>query len=545
MAEFINKIAEIDSQREKAQIEKSLLLEKALNSGNVDEIYKARKYYEEISSKKNNGSFGSQKSLLIDPLESSSGRGYYDKRSSAGFPLLRQMSSAPVIRAVLNTRKEQISEYTKPQPDKYSKGFILRPTKLSTGNDDKLGMSDLDKKNIEELTRFILNCGNEERAWGSDDFEVFIRKIVEDSLVLDQAVFEVVGSRGDIMKPNHYFAVDSSMFRFADSFGNEGNLDNAVKIAGHYPSYVQVYQNNIVSEFYPWQLCFGVRNVSTDIRRNNYGRSELEDLMGTVTSMLNGDAYNANFFKSGSSPKGALLIKGGGLNETRLQEFKKEWNAETAGVNNSHKTPIIDAEKMEWLDLQLTNRDMEFSKFQEYLIKIACAVYKISPEEIGFPLEGSGKYTLGRTNKKEEKDYSTKKGLIPLLRTIQSWLNKYIVGPKSKGAYELIFVGLDPENADEESNRLNKAITTYMTVNEVRVQKGLPPLKGGIGDIILNPIYSQQYLSEGGVSEEEEQKVKREVVRDSGLPDSKNNNDVNPMVKAVEDFWIDEMIVKP
>ena len=159
--------------------------------------------------------------------------------------------------------------------------------------------------------------------WEHDDFDTFIRKIVDDSLIYDQMTFECVRNRrGQI---ESFMATDASTFRIADSFFDK-DYDNAFfarngasvwqdrndfgkKIHGYYPSFVQVYQNTKVNEFYPWELCFGVRNPSTSIYANGYGVSELEELINVVTSMLWGDEYNRRFFSQGSAPSPKGLLK--------------------------------------------------------------------------------------------------------------------------------------------------------------------------------------------------------------------------------------------
>ena len=98
----------------------------------------------------------------------------------------------------------------------------------------------------------------------------------------------------------HFFDKDYDNAFFARNGASvwQDRNDFGKKIHGYYPSFVQVYQNTKVNEFYPWELCFGVRNPSTSIYANGYGVSELEELINVVTSMLWGDEYNRRFFQS-------------------------------------------------------------------------------------------------------------------------------------------------------------------------------------------------------------------------------------------------------
>ncbi len=271
--------------------------------------------------------------------------------------------------------------------------------------------------------------------------------------------------------------MDAKTIRVAQSFydrPNEGNQKYAIN--GCLPSYVQVFQHNIWQEFYPWELAVGIRNPRTDIYSSEYGMSELEDLVQTITAMLNLDAYNANFFTQGTTPKGMMLVNGYVPNQDAMTEFEEKYKAKATGVENAHKILALDAEKYNWIDLHKNNRDMEFSAYQEYLIRTICAHFKISPDEIGFKERsgGLGNYRSKAANR-EELDYSKEKGLVPLLRSFQRSLNKYLIGPMSKEKLELVFVGTDVETEQQEDERLIKlAEADIIEINEARGIKGLP-----------------------------------------------------------------------
>lgn len=537
---IINQLSDLDERERKLAIERQLTLNKAIVSQDVDTIFKAQQYVNQFAVRNQPRQDG-MKSIVVDPFENAASMGYYSKHSHLSYGVLRAMSKAPIIRAIINTRKDQVAEFTKPQPDKYSKGFVIRKKGQEEGED----ISAKDKKVVEKLTSFILNCGDEENKWDLDDFEAFIRKIVEDSLVLDQATFEVIPTRS--FEPTQFVATDAATFRIADSIDNENNVRGARKVMGYYPSFVQVYQNQIVAEFYPWELCFGIRNPSTNIHLNGYGRSELEDLVTTITSMLNADAYNGKFFRHGSAPKGALLVKKGNIAPDKIAQLRRDWNAMMSGVENMHKTPILDAESVEWLDMQKNNRDMEFSKFQEYLIKVACAIYKISPEEIGFTLEGSKGGLGGNDSGKDEKNYSMDKGLKPLLTAIQGWINKYIIGPKTQWQYEFKFVGVEVESASQEQERIQKEVTLFITPDEVRKSRGLDPLPGGVGELPVNPIFSQmkQMQQQGQMEDQQKQDEEYDQERVNTNPFLDENEDgSDPFNKALNDWWDKEMLIK-
>lgn len=483
MSSYAKQLDAISLAEAKLKAKKFRTLEKALRSESPDDMVRASQVLQQIQPKVDQNT----KSFFIDPLEFNANLGYKDKSFSLTYVTLKRMSKTPIINSIIKTRKNQVADFAEPQENKYSTGFVIRK-KPKGGVEQK--MDNKDKKIAFAITDFILKGGNTSQ-WGYDDFDTFIRKIVEDSLVYDQMTFECVRNRRGQLES--FIATDAATFRIADSFFDK-DYDNVFfqrhganvwkdrsdfgpKVHGYYPAYVQVYQNMKVNEFYPWELCFGIRNPSTSIWANGYGCSELEELINVVTSMLWSDEYNRRFFSQGSAPKGFFRVKGTN-NEAALQQFKQQWQSMITGVMQSWKTPVIEAD-VDWIDLQKNNRDMEYSSWIEYLIKIACAVYSIDPSEIGWDISRSnGNGGLFEGSQEQRLKHSKDKGLYPLLKFLQRKLNKYIV-EQINPDFELIFVGLNGLTIEEELKMDIDKVNSFMTVNEAREKYEMKPLEGG------------------------------------------------------------------
>lgn len=492
MNNYAKQLDAIQLAEAKLEAKKFRTLEKALRSDSPEDMVKANQMFNAIQPKIDQN----LKSFFIDPLEFNSNLGYKDKSFSLTYMTLKKMSKTPIINAIIKTRKNQVADFAEPQGNKYSTGFSIRK-KPKGGVDQK--MDEKDKKIAFAITDFILKGGNS-NVWEHDDFDTFIRKIVEDSLVYDQMTFECVRSRRG--KLESFIATDAATFRISESYFDK-DYDNVFfqrngsdvwaernefgkKINGYYPSYVQIYQNVKVNDFYPWELCFGVRNPSTSIWSNGYGTSELEELINVVTSMLWGDEYNRRFFSQGSAPKGLLRVKGTN-NEAALQQFKQQWQSMITGVMQSWKTPVVEAD-VEWIDLQKNNRDMEYNSWMEYLIKISCAVYSIDPTEIGWDISRSSGGGIFEGGQEERLKSSKDKGLYPLLKFIQRKINKYIV-EQINPDFEFIFLGLNGLTIDQELDMDIKKVGSFMTVNEAREKYEMKPLS--YGDIPTNSILIQ------------------------------------------------------
>jgi hypothetical protein len=502
----------IKKSRHQMAIDEGRVLERAFQSSDPDILLKANSHWEDVQQREGSGT----KSDLVDPNAWTDSVGYKSKAVSMSYGMLRKMAITPVIKAIISTRQTQVSAFSSPQKNKYETGFVVRKKKeFYTEEEPKVSNSD--KQTIKKITQFIISGGEKSNAWHGDSFDSFLKKVTADSLTIDQGCFEVVRNRKGI--PTEYLAVDGATFRIADSYDDdkysEGSSTKREKIRGYYPSYVQVIDGIIKNEYYPWELCFGIRNTTTDIYANGYGKSEVEELVSIITWMLYADSYNGKFFSQGSSPKGMIKVSKG-MNRNRLAEFRQQWISMVAGVQNAWKMPIIEAEKMDYIDLQKSNTDMQFAQWQEYLIKIACAIFKIAPEEVGFNLgNASGGGAMFEGNGEAKIKYSRDKGLKPLLKSIEFWINKWIVNAIDED-FEFKFVGLEVDTEEAEVELDIKKVGSFMGFKEARRKHNLPE-ELEEGDFTLNPQYIQMIQSREMKGEQEEngQAVEEEFEEDS------------------------------
>lgn len=511
MGSYAQQLRAVEIAKQKLEAKTFRIIEKAMKSDNPGDMIAANEAAVKIAHKP---VVDNSKAILIDPLQFNSMLGYKDKPFVLSYQTLYRMSKTPIISAIIKTRKNQIADFAEPQADRYNTGFVIRKKPVD-GIEQK--MTKRDEKIANSITDFIINCGGNS-SWVNDDFDTFIRKIVEDSLVYDQMTFECVRNRRGQLES--FVATDASTFRIADTafdedfknkfFDNRGaglflnnNIFNSRKLEnGYAPQYVQVYQNAVINEFYPWELCFGVRNPNTSIYSNGYGCSEMEELINIITSMLWGDEYNRRFFSQGSAPKGLLRVKGG-MNEQALQQFRQQWQAMISGVMQSWKTPVVDAD-VDWIDLQKNNRDMEYSSWMEYLIKQACAIYSIDPSEIGWDISRSGGNSgLFEGSQAERLQHSKDKGLYPMLKFIQRKINKYIVS-QINPEFEFVFMGLNGMTVEQELDHDLKKLNSFMTVNEIRRKYDLPEIED-VGEVVENSVFYQAYNSKKQAEMQEKQ----------------------------------------
>lgn len=426
--ELQNDLDNINRRTDLTEGEKSMFIEitKDLHSNDIvaanNAIFKARNFESYISGRLKKDDV---KSYLADPQKMNF-NGFLQPKEQISLRRARELCATPIPRAIISTRVDKICHYSKPSYDSNIDGFTV----------DIKGSFSKTKGEIKErerLIKFIENCGADDRKWDRDDFSVFLRKFATDSYSIDAACFEVVRDhRGRIVE---FLAVDGSTIRFSETAFYRANNGESKK-KGHYPKYVQIYNQQVTSEFYPWELCYWSRNISTDYEKFGYGTPEIQYVHNLAQAMVDADKHNYNAFTHGAMPKGMFVAKSITSIE-QLKEFREKWSSQLAGVNNSLRVPVIEAEQFQYIDLQKTNVDMEYSKWQEYLIKTLCAMFKMDTSEIGFSMK-DGK-SLFNTSEFEKISHSYDKGLLPWLSGCSNCINKFIISEENPD-YEFKFV---------------------------------------------------------------------------------------------------------
>jgi hypothetical protein len=433
------------------------------------------------------------KTLLHDPFQLLESMGYKERPMMITYDTLRTMSERnPIIAAVINTRVNQIAAFSSPPKTKYDIGYSVEM------RDDEAEPTIEDERRMKEIESMLENTGvtslaPEER----DDFDSFLRKLGRDSLTFDQSCFEIVDGRGG--KPVAFYAVDASTIRLATTPKYMKDVrDFTLQDIGPEPQrskdtrYVQVISGKVVNTYTEDEMSFGIRNPRTNIKQNGYGTAELEILVNTVTAHLWAEEYNRRFFSQGSAPKGIIHFEGN-VPENQLLAFRRQWHAQVMGVFNAWRTPVIAAPaKLQYTNLQMSNRQMEYSNWIDYLIKLICAVYLIDPSEINFELRGGAQSQEGplfESHSETKLKMSRDRGLRPFLKFIQSCINKDLIF-RIDPRYEMRFTGLDAKTEEQMLELRIKEITNYKTIDEVRALddlEALGPERGG--DLIMNPSY--------------------------------------------------------
>ncbi len=406
-----------------------------------------------------------------------------------------------------------------------TEGDIDDNGELSDQEIDRVARQELQKrtkKKIQAIQELILSCGNlKDRPFESTkwDFDSFLRAIVRDSLTYDQLAVEIISDNKGAV--HHWVPVDGGTIRYTtpalkkykDMDIHQAGYDllfpekelkameeqrdaielDEEKLENEDYKFAQVVRGRILRAFTPEEMALGMRNPTTDIYTNGYSISELELLMSIVASHLFTENYNKSYFTQGFSSKGILHIKAP-LNRRKLESIRVQWNHMAKGNKNSFQTPIMAGmDEIKWIPLTQNHSDMEFNHWMNYLIKIICMIYQIDPVEIGFGMkdEGGSGGSLSGDNTEEKASMSRAKGLIPLLKFLQKFLNKHIVD-RIDPDYELKFVAVSNDDKKNAIKRQSEEVKFKKSVNEIRAEDGLRPIPGA-DDLILEQTYMMWY----------------------------------------------------
>ena len=120
----------------------------------------------------------------------------------------------------------------------------------------------------------------------------------------------------------------------------------------------------------------------------------------------------------------------------------------------------------------------------------------MDPAELGFVFGNEGQTNSLATGSPQARIVSSKeRGLRPLLRSLQSWMNHSLVYPANDD-FQLVFVGMDVLGEQERIQLDIQSLKAFKTVNEIRAAHDLPPLDTDVANMVLDPTYINTAMQE-------------------------------------------------
>lgn len=295
--------------------------------------------------------------------------------------------------------------------------------------------------------------------------------LIEDLLCIDAAVLYKQKNRvGDIL---YYMPVDGTTIKLrVDESGNTPMPPE--------PAYIQFIRGTQTGEYTADQMIYEMMNPRTD---TPYGLAPLESLVLIVSSSLKGTLYNLDYLTAGNVPEGFLKMPED-WSTKQIEEFMNYFDALMSG--NSQETTKVKAITGDYIATKKRD-DMAFKDFNNWLMKITCAMFDVQPQEIGFT------ETVNRSTGKEQNDISTRRGILPLANLLKEIWDDII--QIDLGYPELQFKYLGLEDRDQLADAQTKQVllnSGVQTVDEVRKEMGLDPI-GVVTPYVLGaPVFLTQ-----------------------------------------------------
>lgn len=359
--------------------------------------------------------------------------------SNISFETLRRFSiSHEVTRACINLRKRQITGL--------EWGIVTA---------DQSDTTDY-KKQEKEVKEFFKNLGGT-----GTNYRKFMDRFIEDLMVLDAVAIEKQKNRGNGLA--NLIPIDAATIRLRVD-------DSGATPEPPEPAYIQVIRGTTTAELTTDEMIYEMMNPRND---SPYGLAPLESLMIIVTSSLKAGMYNLAYLTDGNTPEGIFTMPDT-WQPQQIKDFQEYFDALMAG--NEAETRRL--KFMPNGQYTATNKpsDMAFQEFNDWLTKITCALFEVSPNEIGFtPKTGLG----GKGFEEGQSAVGERKGIAPMAQLIEEIFTRII--QEDLGYPDLAFQYTGLIEHDEKGVAEINAIlinSGQRTVNEVRTDDGLKPLDG-------------------------------------------------------------------
>ncbi len=290
-----------------------------------------------------------------------------------------------------------------------------------------------------------------------ESFRSWVEPIVEDILVLDAGSIEKERTLGGSLAALH--AVDGAKIKVNSLW--DGDPDEPRYFWVPTPTYEVPFKNE--------DIVYIMANPRT---YSVVGLSPLETLKMTVDAELTGSQYNTRQVTN-AAPDGMLDL-GEGARPEQVEGFKSYWQYEVAG--KGAMAFIGGTKGAKFVPFRGSNREMQYQEWLKYLVLKICAVYLISPQDLGITMD------INRATAESQLEMTEDQGLRPLLALVQDYFTREIVwddaygGNRNNLAFRFTRLNIKESMSKANINKLALAGMPWKPVNEARMDEGRPPL---------------------------------------------------------------------
>jgi phage portal protein BeeE len=267
-----------------------------------------------------------------------------------------------------------------------------------------------------------------------------------------------IESTDDSLRPLALWPVDGASIRMKSDWDGLPGSPRYAQITGRLGPEAQVSLNDD-------ELIYIRLNPRT---HTPFGLGRLEVAFETINAFLGANRYAARL-ASNSVVEYALWLQG--LSPEHHERLIRWWQDEIEGTG---RVPILSVEnKPEVLRFGGgTDADLRL-QWQEFLLRIIANAFDLPPQSLGLEKD------VNRSTAAEMTDQAFRQAIVPTARLFAEHLTREAIG-KKLGWHDLefVFVDVDSSGSEIEQAQIQEILIRngVLTVNEVRVMRGLPPL---------------------------------------------------------------------
>lgn len=226
------------------------------------------------------------------------------------------------------------------------------------------------------------------------------------------------------------------------------------------------------------QIPFELDEIIHDKRPNPFnewrGMSVLEKAAAYVDTEINTTQFTLNYIRNNASPSGIVTLPD--MDRETFKMFANQWREGYEGPQNAGKTAFVRGADVKFQAVGATLKDIDAKMIREMSKDDVLMMMDVPKPLLGM----TDDVGFGRGNVETLKVIYGEQKLEPMMTRLDRIYEQIVPSLNLGGqAVRIEHESPVPEDKEFELKMHTKGVNVWMTVNEVREQQGLPPIKGG------------------------------------------------------------------
>lgn len=221
-----------------------------------------------------------------------------------------------------------------------------------------------------------------------------------------------------------------------------------------------------------------IRGFVPDPGNPFYGRSVVSAAAASVDVDQQMQSWNRRTFANNARPGLIFNLQGENIDDDSYERIKQQMQELYTG-DGAFKSLVI--ENGDVKPYMLNHQDLDFLASREFTRDEILAMFKVPTSMLGMSKD------YNRANIDGSRYIHMLLNVVPRLRReVHMWNSQLVT--KYDPTLELDFENPIPEDVEAKLKAAEAGTNSWLTIDEVRDQYGLEPLKGGLGDQLYVPI---------------------------------------------------------